>query len=218
MEYSGTGIYGIPEVARYTRVHPNTIRSWLKSMGNRDGVFAGMYKPTEGHYAIDFLEMIDVLVVGELRSCGVSLRTIRAAHSILKRDLRTTHPFSHISIYTDGRAVLTDAAAGIGDETLVEVVSKQGHFPKRMQPKLRQIEYGKNKLASRWNIARGIVLDPRLCLGKPAIQDTAIASYVLSKQFFANDEDKALVAHLYGVSERSILDAVKFEAEYAQAA
>lgn len=215
----GHGIYSIPEAASYTRVHVNTVRSWFKATSQGRGLFRSDYQPVKNHYAISFLDMIDVWIVGELRSSGVSMQQIRAAHNILRRDLDTSHPFCHSNIYTDGKTVLTNIAKSLGDDELAEVVSRQRWFPKFMIPKLMQIDYGtESHLAYRWRIHEGVVIDPSLSFGKPVIEGTGTTTYVIATQYFANMEDASLVANLYNLTPQDVMAAVEFEIEHARAA
>ncbi len=215
----GKGAYSVPEAALYTRVHANTIRSWFLSAHSRRGFFRSDHRVVDHRYAVSFLDMIDVWVVGELRRSGVSLQQIRVAHSVLRKALSTPHPFCHSTIFTDGQSILTDTANEIGDEELAEVVGGQRWFPKYMAPKLKQIEYEhESQLARRWRISNGVVVDPGIGLGKPTVSGAGTTTFVIARQFLANGRDADLVADLYCITPRNVLDAVSFENEFLQAA
>lgn len=143
------------------------------------------------------------------------MRTIRAAHTALKVDLQTDHPFAHRSIYTDGRKVFAVAAAHMADPVLTEVVSRQTFFP-RVRERLKPIEYSpSSQLAERWKISPGVVIDPAVAFGQPVVAGTGVATLIVATSYAANRKSAALVEDLFGISEQNVLDAVRFEERHA---
>lgn len=214
----GDGAYILAEVARLTEIHPARVRSWFKHRPDGAGsgpIFDSDYAPVEGDYAVSFRDLIDVLVAGQFRDrYRVPMRTVRRAYTLLKEELNTEHPFCHCDLYTDGKSIFQYAADRVGDERLTEVVSHQQFFL-HIKEKLDHIEYCEiTKLARRWKIAEGVVLDPKVGMGKPTIVNTGLTTFVVANQYYANSKDSALVADLYGVSERDVASAVDFEERY----
>jgi len=213
----GAGAYRLSEVARYTEVNFGRVWSWFRERHDRenhDPVFHSDYDPVEGDFAVSFLDMIDVSVAAQLREEGVKMSIVRRSKAILSRDLSTQHPFSHSDIYTDGQRVFVFAADQIGDETLSEVISHQQFFL-RIRERLTHIEYSKvTKLAARWRIARGVVIDPRVALGKPVVANTGTTTFVLANCYWANDQDAGVAADLFNVSEEDVVNAVSFEQRF----
>jgi len=158
---------------------------------------------------------MDALIAGQLRKEGVSMHAIRSAHSVLKRDLHTDHPFAHSDIYTDGKRVFVDVAETIGDSTLSEVVSRQHFFPK-VRDRLTHIEYSdSSRLAERWNIANGVLIDPMIGFGKPVVKGTGVTTHVVFRSHRANRSNTDLVAELYGLTPAGVVSAVNFEMAYS---
>ena len=208
----GHGVYGIPEVSRYTGLGTQRIYSWFKSGTKTKQVFAADYPPVDNSYAVSFLDMIDVLVAGQLREQGVSLRTVREAYNILKEDLSTHHPFCHQSLYVYKGKIFTQAAKKLEKKTLYEVLSGQHFIPNVMMPYVKRIDYSKKtKLAERWRIADGVVVDPRVSFGKPVVEETGTTTYVISRSYRANNRDEELVADLFEISPSAVIAAVSFE-------
>jgi uncharacterized protein (DUF433 family) len=117
-------------------------------------------------------------------------------------------------LYTDGRDIFLCAANQINEETLSEVVSRQQFFL-HIKEKLHHIDYNEmSRLARRWRITEGVVVDPSVCMGKPTIARTGIATYVVANQYNANRKNSGLVADLYGISETDVANAVTFENWY----
>ena len=81
---------------------------------------------------------------------------------------------------------------------------------------LEHIDYQTDtRLACRWRIHEGVVIDPAVSYGRPVVQNTGVHTRVLAHQFIANGEDAGIVADLYGVSETDVKRAVAFEEHLA---
>jgi uncharacterized protein (DUF433 family) len=70
-------------------------------------------------------------------------------------------------------------------------------------------------LAERWHIAHLIVIDPRICFGKPVVEPISIPAAILAAASRANKEDPELVASWYDVHASHVLAAVAFEGKMA---
>ncbi len=216
----GQGIYILSEVARLTELHPIRVRSWFKGRTDKHGrgpVFESDYKIAGGDFAVSFFDLIDVLIAGQFRDrYSVSMKVVRRAHQLLQKELNTKHPFCHSDLYTDGKRIFVDVASEINEERLRDAVSQQQFFL-HIKEKLEHLDYSEiSKLACRWRIFEGVVVDPSISMGKPTIEDTGVTTYVISNQYYANNKNSALVADLYGISERDIANAVNFEKLYGR--
>lgn len=214
----GKGIYILAEISRLTEIHPARVRSWLKQRNNGSGhspLFSSDYMPADGDYASSFLDLIDVLIAGQFRDkYQVSMSVVKKAHRVLKEELNTDHPFCHSDLHTDGKNIFTLAANKVGDKILSEVVSHQQFFIHVLEP-LSHIDYeDASKLAKRWRIAQGIVVDPSISLGKPVVEGTGTTTHVIANQYYANNQETSLVADLYGISDQDVHNAVSFEDRY----
>ncbi len=214
----GKGAYILAEVSRLTQLHPLRVRSWFKQRPDGVGygpIFDSDYKSIGSDFAVSFLDLIDVLVAGQFRDhYNVSMRVVRAAYSVLKEELDVEHPFCHSDLYTDGKRIFQLAATKLGDEKLSDVISRQQFFV-HIKEKLDHIEYNElTRLADKWRIANGVLLDPKVSMGKPTVIETGLTTYVVANQYRANAENAALVADLYGISETDVANAVDFEKQY----
>ena len=212
----GRGVYDLAEAARYTRLNYSTVRSWFHGKADRAPVFRGDYSRVHGDYAISFFDLVDLLVAGQLRGAGVKMRIVRASYEVLQAELDTQHPFCHECIRTDGERVFVDAASRIGEDCLLDVVSRQQLFA-AVRSLLMSIDY-RAKFAWLWKISDGVVIDPQRSFGKPVVGETAVTTFVLANQYRANSGDVELVSDLYGVYRQDVLNAVDFEKRYDRAA
>jgi uncharacterized protein (DUF433 family) len=209
----GKGVYQLGEVTRYAGVPASTLRSWFKWRSDREGngpIFKSDYEAVGRDFAVSFLDLIDAYVARFFRNAGVQPRLIRRAYQILGDELRTKHPFAHTDLCTDGSRIIRKQA----EKGLTDVVSRQTWFAE-MRDWLKHIDYDpETRLAARWCISGGVVIDPAISFGKPVVCGTGITTFVLAQQYFANSENAGLVADLYGVAEDDVMNAVTFEANH----
>lgn len=207
MRVLGKGVYTLSEVARLTRLHPNTVRAWFSP---NNGVFLSDYTNSADR-TVSFHDLIDTLVAGRLREEGVSLQTIRKAYDALKSHLGP-HPFSNSRIGTDGKRVFQLVLGNIQDRRLIEAVQGQHHFDRVLQPYVRVIEYDAvSQMAIRWNPAPDVMIDPRVRLGQPVVRGTGKPTWLVAKAYHANDSNTQYVAEMLEMDESSVLAAVAFE-------
>ena len=134
--------------------------------------------------------------------------------TLLQERLGTKHPFCHNDLYTDGKSIFILAANQLNEKILSEVVSRQQFFP-HIREKLHHVDYNEmTRLAQRWRITEGVVVDPAVCMGKPTVAKTGIATYVVANQYYANHKNAGLIADLYGIGEQDVANAVAFEKWY----
>lgn len=213
----GNGVYGIPEVARYTKMPYNRVRAWFvpRSDARKEPIFHSDYE----RHAVSFLNMIDVLVAGKLRELGVTTQAIRKVYSALEKELEIRHPFCFEELYTDHRDIFIKAVDELGNEILFDAMSSQQFFGVIMKDYLAKIRYHpETHMANRWAIADGVTITPSVCFGKPVVVETGTATRVLFDWYKGNNEDAALVAKLFGLETSDILNAVSFEEEYGKSA
>jgi uncharacterized protein (DUF433 family) len=213
----GKGVYGFHEAAFLTGLKEERVREWFRkrpSGARRRPIFQSDYEPVDGDRAISFLDLIDVFVAGQLREHGVSLQTLRRVYACLAEELQTPHPFCRNELLSDGKVVFMRGMDEKGQEELKEVLSRQKVFPEIILPFLNRIDYGAaSRLAERWHIARLVVVDPRICFGKPVVEPVSIPTAILAAAYHANDEDVELVAGWYNVHADHVRAAVAFESK-----
>ena len=217
--FLGQGVYSIPEAAGYTGLKAQRVHSWFKQQRQGRGrrLFKSDYDVIGRNRAVSFYDLIDVLIAGQFRKEGVSMRVVRSAYERLQQELGTEHPFCHCDLRTDGRDIFRRTVNEVGDERFAEVISGQNFFARIIHEYLRNIEYDKEtKLALRWGIATGIVIDPNVSFGKPVVKNRGTTTYVLSKCFHANDSDEEFVADLFDVTPSDVRNAVNFETEFSR--
>lgn len=209
----GRGLYTFPEAGRLAGLRSARVRDWFVGRGKSvEAVFVADFAPVDGDYAISFHDLVDAHIAGHLRESGVSLQTIRQVYNHLKSDFATEHPFCRREMRTDGKNVFLRGLDSQGREEILEALTKQRVFPDIIRPFLKRLDYSAvTKLAERWHIAEGVLLDPQIGFGKPVIESDGIATEILASAYYANGDDANLVASWYDIDPRKVLQAVEFE-------
>lgn len=210
----GRGVYSIGEAARYTGLKSHQVAWWFRGgkAQSPDRLFQTDYARNGHSLTLSFHDLIDVLVAGKLREYGMSLQGVRVAYLALAKELDTPHPFCHSRLSTDGKRAFLRIEQGIGSDSFSEVVSGQRVIPRVVENYLRHVDYSETtNLALRWRVSRGVVIDPAISLGKPVIESTGVATYVVSQCFHANNRNPDLVADLFDLRPEEVINAVRFE-------
>lgn len=211
----GNGIYEVSEVARYTGVHPSTVRSWFWRRGKNDPLFHADYPPVDGQYTLSFFNLIESLVAGKLRSAGFSSKRMRVIHSLLESELGTPHPFCLKTLWTDGHDIFS--STGQAANGVEGVLTRQAVFQDLVRPVLEEVEFDEQSgLARRWHISPGVVIDPARNFGKPILKDSGITTYVVANNYMANRQRANFVGELFDIPPEQVNHAVEFSKAYGE--
>lgn len=218
----GHGVYSYSEAARLTGVSSRRVRAWFEGWDHSpiDPIFKGDYANAKRPDLISFLDLIDVLVVGQLRDVKASWKGIRLAYKALAKELDSDHPFGREEFYADSRGKLFKLIANqSGDKTLMEIATGQGAFPRILLPYLKKIKYDPDtRFAQRYEIHPGVILDPHRRYGKPIVESNGMPTAILANAYWANNKDKDAVAEWYNVQADEVMTAVRFESRESRRA
>ena len=205
------------EASRYAGVHPSTARAWFhRKNTNGAPLLESEYAQSE-FPGLSFMNLIELLVVGQLRKRGIPLREISDARRIMTDKFKIRHAFCHKELYIHGKKVFIRVAEEkeMAHTTLYQVVTRQGFFEEAMRPHLEHITYDDaSRLARRWMIRPGILIDPAVRFGVPVMAGTRIDTEVLARQYYAEDQNAGLVAELYDIKPEHVLRAVEFYEDF----
>jgi len=210
----GKGVYTLQDVARYTRMHPKTTRSWFVSRHDNKPIFNSDYGDTAGGFSVSFFDLIDAHVALHLKSKKFSLQRIRKIYSYLEKVLGP-HPFCHEDLYTSGKDVFYSATGRLADSSVSvqKVFEDQEYIWPIMKDCLSRVNY-EHSIARSWDIAESVRIDPRISFGMPVVLGTGTRTYTVARAYYANDEDTEFVSRLYKISQAQVQNAVAFSAEY----
>lgn len=227
-KYIGHGVYSLSEVARYTNIHPNSIRRWvfgysysrkgIRATANRPPIFTGDYAPIDGSLAVSFYDLVELLFIDRLRKLGVKWAKIRTAANYLAEILDTKHPFTVRRIYTDTKNVFAQLLAEAQDLDLIDIETHQFQFYQTIIPALVNVfDFDDDGVTTRWwpnGKKAHVVLDPKRNFGKPSVRSCNIPTITLMRTYQA-ERSYAAVARWYEISEASVKAAVSFEKSLA---
>jgi len=228
-QWTGVGVYSLPEAARLVRTSTQTVRRWLLGYrfptrsgrgGRSDPIFSPDLAQIEGYRAIGFLDLVELLFVKAFRDEGVALQTIRRAAKEAARRWNTTHPFCLQRFATDGHSIFATVVDDLGEENLLELTRSQLAFKKVLKPYLKQLDYDTQNLVKRWwplGTRRPVCVDPQLCFGRPIVLPIPIPTEIIFEAVSAGQTAEE-VASWYGLPLNSVRAAIKFEKDLARKA
>lgn len=221
------GIYTLPDAARILELPLAKLRRWVGSAAKVAGVAVcedstpyglsnqGVYGAgIEKH--LDFLALIELFTIYQLREAGVSFPEIRAARSDLMQEFQTTHPFALKGLLSDGRKIATE----LKDSSQYLILNDQGQrgFEAVLKHFFLHIDFEQaSQLAERYypcGKEASVVVDPRISFGRPTVTGTAIATETL-QSLFNGGETPEIIAGQFEISEKAVRDALAFESRRA---
>jgi uncharacterized protein (DUF433 family) len=211
----GNGVYSIAQAARLTGLRSRRVRDWFIGRPTPSRpikqVFESDYPAMGGEHAISFLDLVELFIGGQLREMGVSLPYLRTAYTKLE-DRFGQHPFCTREILVGGKEIFYRELDDLEAKRIIQAVTEQPYFETIILPFLKNIDYDDaTMMASRWRIARDVVVDPRRRFGKPIVDEVGISTSVLWSSFYANGENDEAVAEWFGIERRHVMAAVSFE-------
>lgn len=212
----------MPEAARLVQTTTTRVRRWL--LGYRFPLRTGataqsapIFKPqlpqTEGHWAIGFLDLVELLFIKGFRDMRIALPYIRLAARRAAKRWKTDHPFCLKRFSTDGYEIFETLVDEVGEEELREVTKGQYHFYSVLGPYLRQLDYSDAGDVLRWwplGKKRDIVVDPAVAFGRPVVVGSSVPTEAIFAAVGANESERQ-VATWYDLPISSVRAAVEFE-------
>jgi uncharacterized protein (DUF433 family) len=207
-----SGIYTLPDAAHLLGMPLPKLRSWLLGKNEVDALG---YRGSRKDRSFSFYTLIELFTIGQLRSAGLSLQTLRKARLELISRFETAHPFALEGLLHNGRQLLKE----LGDDSLLELGSGgQTAFEKVMAPFCQRIDFdATSKLASRFypiGKESKVVIDPRHSFGRPVIDGTNITTEALAC-LIRGGEALEDVAQDFQLDPTDVEDAWEFEQRIA---
>lgn len=159
-----------------------------------------------------FGDLISLFVVRELLKKGVRPRDIREAEDYLRKKWKKDRPFVSDEIKTDGRGVFVDDKLVAGDQ--IESAERRGQQVMReaVKERLVHVHYSEG-VASSWEPAREILVDPAIQFGEPVIAGTRIPTEAVADM--AAWASAPQIASEMGITPKQANAALSFERRLA---
>jgi len=209
------------------RVPKQTLRNWVLGYtyprgGERELAEPVIRPPTGADGpALSFVNLIEALTLAGFREMGVPLQRVRGALDYAAEDLGIEHLLASERILTDGLDLFWRFQE-LSGEQLVNI-SRHGQkvFPEAVDRYLREVEWGPDRLASRWwpgavAARQGlVVVDPRRAFGAPVVAGTGIRTEDVFSRFSAGESVSGL-AEDFGLSVAQVEACVRVEASFLE--
>ena len=207
------GVYDVPQAVRFIygsrlahevyRVDSKKLIRWIRS-----GVASRSLTKVPGdHMILTFEDLVSLRVIAALRAASVSFRSIHSAEDWLRKKTRTERPFATEIVWTEGSGVFIEL-----HERLISA-SKYGQLAMEMLREYLIPVHGltfKNRLASTWEPADGVLLDPMVQFGAPCVKGTRVPTRSISGMIEAGDSPR-WVAESYRLSNEEVKAAIAWE-------
>ncbi len=213
---SNLGIYLIPDAARILRLPPALLRSWVsgRSIESNQRAFPAGELLSHGAKAekhLNFLTLIELFTIAQLRQRGVSMVTLRNARTELSERFNTPHPFALEGLMISDRALIKS----LSDEVLLELgTNGQTAFRKVIQPFCESLDFDEtSSLASRYyplGRDKPIVVDPHHAFGRPVIEGTNITTEAIIS-LLRGGEAVEDIAESFEIDQQALMAALEFE-------
>ena len=232
MSHTGLDIYGgrdpreipaynIAEAARYVRLAPATLRSWVigRSYPRRDGTaffYPLIQPPDSSENMLSFSNLVEAHVLWSLRTKhGVSIRAVRDALQYAQQKLQIDRLLLKKQLRTDAADLFLDRYSELIN------LSRSGQLVMRkfFETYLSRIEWDRDDLPARlypfvradWETeAREIVIDPFISFGRPIIKSKSITTAIIVSRIDAGETVPEL-AKDYDLSPSEIESAYIYE-------
>ena len=202
--------YPVGQAARYAKISTGKVRDWHK-ISNRKPLLGRR----ETGLALSYFQLIELAVVASARASGVSLQAIRDARDYCARVLKINHPFAHLRFKTDGSNLLLELD-DVDPKTVrsgkMIVANSFGQLAwKEIIGRLKEFDYDKNNLATRWFVAgrdSKVIIDPRIAFGAPSVG--GVPTSVIASRIAAGEE-REYIADDFGLHVSLVQEALLFE-------
>jgi len=213
--------YGVSEAARYLRVAPATLRSWVAGRhypsSGGDGFFAPLIAPAAASPPqLSFENLIEAHV----------LRALRVRHDVPVRHVRTALAYAQNTLGID-RLLLSRELSAHAGEVLLEKYGQLVNLSRSGQLALKHL-FGAHLERVDWSErdipvrlfpfgppasgsgARVIAIDPCLRFGRPVVYRVGVSTEAIAQRIDAG-ESPGDVAQDYGLGPEEVATAVLFE-------
>ncbi len=212
--------YGLAEAARYVKLPPATLRSWVVGRAYPKGNASATFQPLI-HLAgnppplLSFYNLIEAHV----------LRSLRTEHGVAIEELRAAIEFAETSLQINRLLLSKELSTHAGDVFLEEYgklinLSKSGQLAMRrlFEEYLKRVEWDQWQFPVRLypyvsaepTAPRPIAIDPSIAFGRPIVLSKGIATEAIAARIDAG-ETVAALAEDYDLDSQEVEDTTLYE-------
>ncbi|SRR6266542_2355058 len=211
-----TGIYTIPEAARYVKMHGKSLRNWFTGSGGRPPIRDAEIESPDFR-AITFLDLIEAVAIRSLRmDYGISFQKIREAIKNARERYGIEHPFAHqkhktVVLWPDLHIYLPEDLRN--PVQLTGKLTGQKSMKPCIEAYMRDLEFDIDGMARLYTAFRykgqEIILTPKVHFGEPVIRENGYTAATLYKAAVAEGSLEQ-AAELYEVGVDSVDAAYRY--------
>jgi uncharacterized protein (DUF433 family) len=212
--------YGISEAARYLKLPPATLRSWVVGRAYPKGETVTTFQPLINPARklpplLSFYNLIEAHVLRSLRTeHGVAIREVRKAIKYAERTLKIERLLLNKDLRTHAGEVFLDEYGKL----ISLSASGQMAMRRLLEEHLKRVEWDEWKFPVRLypyvspepTAERPIAIDPAIAFGRPVVLRAGIATEAIAERIDAG-ETVAALAEDYGLRPEEIEEAVLYE-------
>ncbi len=211
-------LYTLADMDRLARVPTGTAARWLNGYARRSGDQGGRYDPVAGSPAArgqrgTYLDLIEVVVIGQLKARGFHLPTVRLLVANCRELLNVERPLVTLNFKTAGRDVFVQAGAH-----LVEVGRHRGTqaWNEVLGPFLMDLDYADEMVSGWWPQGRDghVQITPSYGFGHPVVEDTGVRTEII-RELFEAGEPLAEIAADFELPGEQVEAALRYELRVA---
>lgn len=216
--------YAANEAAYMLFLPASTLKAWCFGQIGRDASgatrnFKPVIQPADGKKRLlSFANLCELHVLAAIRrQHNIPLPKVRASLAYVRRELNSDRPLIDREFKTNGVSLFVEHASKLLNVTEQGQEAMRGDFEVALARIERNREGAPIRLFpfSRTSAVldtqpRAVVIDPRLSFGRPVLVNAAVPTGIIFDRFSAGDS-LAEMAGDYGVSEKEIEEALRFE-------
>lgn len=215
------GLYPLTDAARYVRIPPATLRSWVvgRPYATRTGerTWAPIIEPadpTPGAIRLSFKNLVEAHVLSILRGRDVSVGAIREALRFIREEIGAPHPFADVDAKSDRLHVYVEHLGRLWNAS-----KSQAAIEPVMERYLERIDRDEAGIALRLFPFTGdrevdapklVVIDPKRRFGRPIIAGAAIETWIVHQRWRAGESTDEIADDL-DISRPAVEEALRFE-------
>jgi uncharacterized protein (DUF433 family) len=216
-----TPAYSVAEAARYVKLAPATLRSWVvgRSYPRRggQGFFQPLIEPADpDHRLLSFWNLVEAYVLKALRmEHGVSIKAVRTAIDTAEQELGTTRLLLRPELRTDAGDLLVEKYGELVN------LSRSGQLAmkKVLESHLKRVEWDRDQFPIRlyppvWHeagVSQGpIAIDPEVAFGRPMVTAAGVTTAAIADRVDAGESVQEIAGD-YGLDPAVIEEAVVYE-------
>lgn len=170
----------------------------------------------DGVLLMSFLDLVEVQMAVNLRKRHIAWSKIDQAAAFFRQSWSSENPFALQRFRTDGRGVMAELGAAIGDRYVIDVGNNQYVFDALIEQSLFDVlDFREDGLPWRlWVHGRdlGVVVDPARAFGRPIIELVGVPVSTLVLAYAANDNNVERVARWFDVPSEAVEAALRYDA------